>query len=181
MNHRHILGVNTAQFALSLLKSVLAFFFFIIYTQKFMASSSTASSRISNSCFDVFISHRGPEVKKTLASHLYHHLLSHGFWVFLDHEELEEGQNLNSQIEGAIATASVQVAIFSPRYAESKWCLDKLLLILKSGYNYPCVLSCEVFWASMDSMIEPWIFMKRTACKTPKHFDIWSSCFELKI
>jgi hypothetical protein len=44
-----------------------------------------------------------------------------------------EAENLTSQIEGAIETASVHVVIFSPGYGESKWCLDKLVLMLKSG------------------------------------------------
>jgi len=43
------------------------------------------------------------------------------------------GESLSPQIEGAIRTASVHIAIFSPRYAESRWCLDELVLIRKSG------------------------------------------------
>jgi Leucine-rich repeat (LRR) protein len=45
---------------------------------------------------------------------------------------LQEGENLTSQIKEAIATASVHVAIFSTRYAESNWCLEELRLMLKS-------------------------------------------------
>jgi hypothetical protein len=52
---------------------------------------------------------------------------------FLDREELQAGDYLTPQIEGAIRSASVHVTIFSPRYAESKWCMDELVLILKSG------------------------------------------------
>jgi hypothetical protein len=44
-----------------------------------------------------------------------------------------EGENLTSQIEAAIETASVYVAVFSPGYAESKSCLDELVLMVKSG------------------------------------------------
>jgi leucine-rich repeat protein SHOC2 len=51
---------------------------------------------------------------------------------FLDREELQAGDYLAPQIEGAINAASVHVTIFSPTYAESKWCLDELVLILKS-------------------------------------------------
>jgi hypothetical protein len=97
------------------------------------ASSSASATPNSNYNYEVFINHRGPDVKKTFASHLYRRLLSYGFRVFLDQDEMQEGENLTSQIEGAIATASVHVAIFSTRYAESKWCLDELLLMLKSG------------------------------------------------
>jgi Cdc6-like AAA superfamily ATPase len=40
---------------------------------------------------------------------------------------------MTPQIEGAIRTASVHVAIFSPRYAESSWCLKELVQMLESG------------------------------------------------
>lgn len=71
-------------------------------------------------------------MKKTFASHLYRRLLLHGFRVFLDMQELQEGDSFPRQIQGAIRTASVHVAIFSPRYAESKWCLDELIFMLES-------------------------------------------------
>jgi hypothetical protein len=45
---------------------------------------------------------------------------------------MKEGDILNSQIVGAIKTASVHVAIFSENYAESKWCLQELVLMLES-------------------------------------------------
>jgi len=98
------------------------------------ASSSTASSSASISCsrYDVFINHRGPDVKDTFGSHLYRRLLDHGLSVFLDREELEEGHNISSQIEQAISGASVHIAIFSERYAESYWCLNELVLIKNS-------------------------------------------------
>lgn len=83
--------------------------------------------------YDVFINHRGPDVKKTLASYLYHCLVAHGLRVFLDIEEMQEGVSLTSQIKGAIRTAFIHIAIFSSRYAESSWCLDELVLMLESG------------------------------------------------
>lgn len=99
-----------------------------------MASPST-SYGIGNhySQFEVFINHRGPDVKKGLASHLYYSLSRHGLRVFLDAEELQGGDNLTPQIEGAIRTASVHIAILSPRYAESSWCLNELVQMLESG------------------------------------------------
>lgn len=83
--------------------------------------------------YGVFINHRGPDVKKTLASYLYHGLVARGLRVFLDTEEMQEGDSLTSQIKGAIRTAFIHIAIFSPRYAESSWCLDELVDMLKSG------------------------------------------------
>lgn len=45
---------------------------------------------------------------------------------------MQGGCEISSQLADAIRTASVHVAIFSPRYAESEWCLNELLLMLKS-------------------------------------------------
>lgn len=95
--------------------------------------TSTIAYPNNNYYYDVFINHRGSDVKNTFASHLYRRLVLHGFRVFLDKQELQEGDSLTSQIQGAIRTASVQIAVFSPNYAGSSWCLDELLLILKTG------------------------------------------------
>lgn len=100
-----------------------------------MASASPSTSyEIGNnySPFDVFINHRGPDVKKGLASHLYHSLRRQGLRVFLDIEELQAGDNLKPQIVGAINTASLHIAIFSPLYAESPWCLNELVQMLET-------------------------------------------------
>jgi len=104
-------------------------------TSNSASSSSTAAdsnNSSSNIPYDVFINHRG-EVKKTFASHLYHRLLSRGLRPFLDQQELQEGLDFPSQLERAIRSASVHVAILSPKYAESRWCLDELLLMMESG------------------------------------------------
>eukprot|EP00253_Pinus_taeda_P031775 PITA_31775 len=97
-----------------------------------MATSGDANNKKK---YDVFLNHRGPDVKKTIASCLYRWLTSRspGLQVFLDSQEMEEGQNLNTQITEAIASASLHVAIFSPRYAESIWCLEELHLMFESG------------------------------------------------
>lgn len=98
-------------------------------------STSTASSHCNSSdyAYQVFINHREPDVKKGLASHLYRRLSSNGLRAFLDTEELQRGDTLTPQIEGAIRTSSVQIAIFSPRYAKSSWCLNELVQMLESG------------------------------------------------
>jgi len=60
---------------------------------------------------------RGLDVKNTYAIHLYRRLIFHGLRVFVEYRELQEGENLTRQIEGAITTSS------------SSWCLNELLLI----------------------------------------------------
>ncbi|KAH9303673.1 hypothetical protein KI387_008077 [Taxus chinensis] len=80
--------------------------------------------------FHVFINHRGPDVKNTLASLIHRELNKFGLRVFLDKQELQTGYLLTPAITEAITSASVHIAIFSPRYAESAWCLNELLCML---------------------------------------------------
>eukprot|EP01018_Ginkgo_biloba_P036900 Gb_03103 [translate_table: standard] len=82
--------------------------------------------------FDVFINHRGKDVKDTLASHIYDLLQFHGVRAFLDREELRTGEEFPHAITEAIQSSSLYIAIFSPHYAESSWCLRELALMLKT-------------------------------------------------
>lgn len=109
-------------------------------------STSTGSS--SNSCpgssasarldmqklahFDVFLNHRGPDVKKTFVSHLDVALRRVGRDPFLDVESLVEGHHAFDSIHHALVGVQVHVAIFSPGYAESKYCLNELCDMLAS-------------------------------------------------
>lgn len=99
------------------------------------ASSSMASSSASTSCtyWDVFVNHRGPDGKMA-ARYLYRRLTSNGLRrVFFDKEEMEKAQNISRQIIDSIGGASLHISIFSPKYAESWWCLEELVLMLHSG------------------------------------------------
>eukprot|EP01018_Ginkgo_biloba_P025106 Gb_32215 [translate_table: standard] len=105
-----------------------------------VCSTVALQAQASTSCnskepiYHVFINHRGPDTKKTLASLFYYHL--HDVLkleVFFDREELEVGDCLPLTIQHALKTACVHIAIFSQRYAESAWCLAELCLMLESG------------------------------------------------
>ncbi|GLJ06479.1 hypothetical protein SUGI_0040160 [Cryptomeria japonica] len=98
-------------------------------------SAFSAKRRVvyeSSSLFDVFINHRGPDVKQTLAIQLYNSLEQLGIRAFLDSQEKQLGDSFPSTIETAIRSALVHVAIFSKGYADSPWCLAELVLILES-------------------------------------------------
>ncbi|GLJ24554.1 hypothetical protein SUGI_0469200 [Cryptomeria japonica] len=82
--------------------------------------------------YHVLINHRGPDVKRTLASLIYHRLEGHGLRVFLDKHELQAGDSLTPAIKSAICSASVQIAIFSKTYAQSACCLNELLWMFDS-------------------------------------------------
>jgi len=97
------------------------------------SSASPSHGNPNSYVYDVFLNHRGPDVKKTLASHIHLRLKEHGIKVFLDQKESQQGEDITEQIKEAIRTASVHVAIFSPKYAESSWCLKELVLMLESS------------------------------------------------
>lgn len=82
--------------------------------------------------YDVFINHRGPDVKKTFVAHLNGALKRDGFRPFLDAKSIEQGRHVFNSIDKALKDACVHVAVFSKRYAESKDCLNKLCDMLKS-------------------------------------------------
>ncbi|KAH9288615.1 hypothetical protein KI387_032732 [Taxus chinensis] len=96
--------------------------------------------------YDVFINHRGPDVKETLAFELHSSLQEKGCRAFLHSEELELGDYIPSTLRDAICSSSVQIAIFSKRYAESAWCLAELVLMLETKAKF-----IPVFYE-----VEPW-------------------------
>ncbi|GLJ19157.1 hypothetical protein SUGI_0344070 [Cryptomeria japonica] len=94
------------------------------------ASSSTPTKKVS---YDVFINHRGPDAKETLAASIYDTLHGMGLQVFLDKPELELGDSIPSETERAMTTSFLHIAILSTKYAESPWCLAELSFMLKTG------------------------------------------------
>ncbi|GLJ35499.1 hypothetical protein SUGI_0713810 [Cryptomeria japonica] len=97
------------------------------------STSATSSSPRQKLPCDVFINHRGPDVKHKLARDIYNALNAMGFRVFLDSEDLQLGDFFPTELQEAISRASLHVAIFSPTYAQSPWCLAELSFMLKSG------------------------------------------------
>ncbi|XP_059065817.1 disease resistance protein Roq1 isoform X2 [Cryptomeria japonica] len=94
--------------------------------------SKRIQSAVTVKQYDVFINHRGPDVKKTLAQQLYDSLKEAGISAYLDSEETELGDSISSTIKNAIYSARVHIAILSPRYAESAWCLAELALMFQT-------------------------------------------------
>ncbi|XP_059072503.1 TMV resistance protein N isoform X2 [Cryptomeria japonica] len=82
--------------------------------------------------YDVFINHYGEDVKYTLATNIHDKLTALGFSVFLDVYSLELGDVIPAHIEEAMRTASLHIAIFSPKYVESPWCLAELAYMLNT-------------------------------------------------
>ncbi|XP_059064013.1 disease resistance protein RPV1 isoform X2 [Cryptomeria japonica] len=96
-------------------------------------ASTSTSTLMHKPCYDVFINHRGPDCKHTLASSIYNLLKNMKVPAFLDSEELEYGDFLPTTLEAAMRNALLHIAIFSKTYADSAWCLAELSFMLKTG------------------------------------------------
>ncbi|XP_059077594.1 disease resistance protein RUN1 [Cryptomeria japonica] len=79
--------------------------------------------------YDVFLSFRGPDVRKTFADHLYQSLSIAGLNVFIDSEKLEKGEVIGMSLQQAIQNSTIYIPIFSPDYATSVWCLREVSLM----------------------------------------------------
>ncbi|KAK9056970.1 hypothetical protein SSX86_024335 [Deinandra increscens subsp. villosa] len=81
---------------------------------------------------DVFINHRGVDTKRSIASLLYHQLLLSRIPSFLDNKNMKPGDKLFEHIDSAIIGCKIGVAVFSPRYCDSYFCLHELALMMES-------------------------------------------------
>ncbi|KAG8386292.1 hypothetical protein BUALT_Bualt03G0133900 [Buddleja alternifolia] len=82
--------------------------------------------------YDVFINHRGTDTKRHVASLLYDHLYRLKIRPFLDNKSMKPGDKLFEKIDNAIKGCKIGVAVFSPRYCESYFCLHELALMMET-------------------------------------------------
>jgi hypothetical protein len=101
-------------------------------------SSSSGFDRLDT--YDVFLNHRGTHRGKFVA-HLYEALCMAGFRPFV---YAKSGQHTFNSIDEALWGVRVHMAIFSKDYAESKFCLEELCDMLRSGkLIFPVYLDVE--------------------------------------
>ncbi|KAL3333512.1 hypothetical protein AABB24_033535, partial [Solanum stoloniferum] len=100
-----------------------------------MASSSSSFASDSQYCprwkYDVFLSFRGEDTRKTFTSHLYEGLKNRGIFTFQDDKRLEQGDSISGELLKAIEESQVALVIFSKNYATSRWCLNELVKIME--------------------------------------------------
>ena len=98
------------------------------------ASSTSPSSSSTSGCnyeYEVFLSFRGTETRKTFTDHLYTALKKKGIYTFRDDERLERGTFINEELSKAIKESRFAIVIISNDYASSSWCLTKLAEIVE--------------------------------------------------
>ncbi|KAL5577263.1 hypothetical protein UlMin_018962 [Ulmus minor] len=94
------------------------------------ASSSSTPSKVKTN-YDVFISFRGEDTRNGFTSHLADALRKNKVRTYLDEVTLRRGDEISPALLRAIQESKISVIVFSENYANSSWCLDELLKILK--------------------------------------------------
>ncbi|KAL6289133.1 hypothetical protein ACE6H2_006643 [Prunus campanulata] len=94
------------------------------------STSSPSSSFTQSWTYDVFLSFRGEDTRKTFTDHLYTALDRLGIHTFID-DELPRGEEISPQLLKAIEDSKISIIVFSENYASSRWCLDELVKILE--------------------------------------------------
>ncbi|XP_048422106.1 TMV resistance protein N-like [Pyrus x bretschneideri] len=93
------------------------------------SSSSSTADADDTKKYDVFISFRGEDTRRTFTSHLHAALREKKITTFID-DKLESGDEIAPALLKAIEESELSVIIFSKDYASSTWCLDELVHIL---------------------------------------------------
>lgn len=92
-----------------------------------MASSSSSSRAISP--HDLFLSFRGKDVRKKFRTHFFKEL-ERKIIPFKD-EEMKKGQSISPELIKAIEGSRISVVVLSHNFANSSWCLDELVEIMR--------------------------------------------------
>ncbi|KAI3467432.1 hypothetical protein Pfo_024095 [Paulownia fortunei] len=79
--------------------------------------------------WDVFLSFRGEDNRYTFTDRLYTTLYSNGVRVFRDDDAIDKGNEIKQSLLDAIEDSAAAIAVISPRYADSHWCLEELARI----------------------------------------------------
>ncbi|CAH8257989.1 unnamed protein product [Arabidopsis lyrata] len=80
--------------------------------------------------YDVFLSFRGLDTRRTFISFLYQELARRNIRTFKDDKDLENGQRISPELKRAIEESRFAVVVFSENYAASPWCLEELVKIM---------------------------------------------------
>ncbi|BFG16562.1 hypothetical protein CerSpe_028360 [Prunus speciosa] len=79
--------------------------------------------------WDVFLSFRGEDTRSTITKNIYEELEKRSVRVFRDDDGLNRGDEIAPSLLEAIEDSAAAIVVLSPRYAESRWCLEELAKI----------------------------------------------------
>ncbi|XP_021979116.1 toll/interleukin-1 receptor-like protein [Helianthus annuus] len=95
-----------------------------------MASKSSSSVEKSFK-YDVFMSFRDEDTRKTFVDHHYHALNQRGIITYKDDEKIKKGKRINDQLMKSIEDSRIYIIVFSENSASPSWCLDELVKIIE--------------------------------------------------
>ncbi|VVB11567.1 unnamed protein product [Arabis nemorensis] len=95
-----------------------------------VSSISMAEDSSSRWKYDVFLSFRGADVRKSFISHLYEALTDEGIETFHDDRELQKGDFIWEGLGEGIDQSRFAIVVISKGYATSRWCLEELSLMV---------------------------------------------------
>ncbi|KAF8013848.1 hypothetical protein BT93_I1646 [Corymbia citriodora subsp. variegata] len=96
----------------------------------------SSSASIPQWKYDVFVSFRGEDIRKTFVGHLFRALKQAGIYHFRDNDKKETGNFIESKLFDAIRNSRVALVVFTTNYAESRWCLNELVEILECNRRF---------------------------------------------
>ncbi|KAJ6858164.1 disease resistance protein RUN1-like [Populus alba x Populus x berolinensis] len=124
--------------------------------------------------YDVFLSFRGEDTRKSFTNHLYTALVQAGIHTFPDDDELPRGEEISHNLR-AIQESKISIAVFSKGYASSRWCLNELVEILKCKRKRTGQIVLPIFYD-----IDPSDVRKQTG-SFAEAFDNYEERFEEKL
>eukprot|EP00258_Populus_trichocarpa_P031685 XP_024447704.1 TMV resistance protein N isoform X4 [Populus trichocarpa] len=96
--------------------------------------------------YDVFLSFRGEDTRKTFTDHLYTALVQAGIHTFRDDDELPRGEEISDHLLRAVQESKISIVVFSKGYASSRWCLNELVAILKCKRKKRGQIALPIFY-----------------------------------
>ncbi|GKE12679.1 NB-ARC domains-containing protein [Tanacetum coccineum] len=91
-----------------------------------------ATTSVPHRCkYDVFVSFRGDDIRKSFMDHMFNDFMHKGIHAFRDDRELPKGEEISPHLYKAIEESRFLIVIFSKNYASSTWCLRELVKILE--------------------------------------------------
>jgi hypothetical protein len=96
---------------------------------------SSSSSFTHQWIYDVFLSFRGDDTRRSLVAHLHVALSNAGIKTFID-KQLEKGTELEPELFRAIDGSRISIIVVSKTFSTSSWCLKELDRIMKCRRNY---------------------------------------------
>ncbi|GKC24601.1 NB-ARC domains-containing protein, partial [Tanacetum coccineum] len=81
--------------------------------------------------YDVFVSFRGEDIRRSFMDHMFNDFNQKGIYAFRDDNKLPKGEEISPHLYKAVEESRFLIVIFSKNYASSSWCLRELVKILQ--------------------------------------------------